>query len=67
MIQMIRSFIYNYVCRSLHGNRDCTVVKLRGYRLGASVLFLAEALVFFFSLSRVRQSTDLIVHHHLML
>ena len=46
MTQMIRSFTYNYVCRSLHGNRGCTVVKLRGYRLGARVLFLAEALVF---------------------
>jgi hypothetical protein len=63
MIQMIRSFIYNYVCRLLHGNRDNTVIKLRGYRLGARVLFLTEALVFFFfTLSRVRQSTDLIVY-----
>ena len=57
---------YNYVCRSLRGNRDSTVVKLWGYRLGTRVLFLAEALVFFFTLFRVRHSTDLIVHHHLM-
>lgn len=81
---MIRSFIYNYVCRSLNGNRGSTVVKVRGYRLGVRFLFLAKALGFFLPCPEllwagppasnqmdteieVTQSTDMIVHHHLML